>query len=428
MTFYSLYKQRGNHTGLLWTLYIFLFAVFFISYSTNFFFSVDEAMSGDVIIEAIEEGTIERRIALIALGIFAIFSLLRKSKNILRINGSLGWLIIFFICWAVLSVAWADNTALTVRRVGVLLLLSLGGIAVAERFSIRDIIVFAFFSCGLIISIGLVAEIALGTFEPLNSEYRFAGVMHYNPTGMHAAVLLISSISLVQIKKTGKLWYLAVAIAAFAVLFLTKSRTAFASGFFAASALVALGPSRSRWLAIIYCAVLILLGSFFVFGDELINFGKNFFFLGRVKEEEIFSLTYRIPIWKACLPYIAERPLLGYGYNSFWTQQHTLAISAQAMQQWTVPHSHSGYIEIILGLGIVGTGVYVLILVLGIARSIQFYKASGNYGYAFTCAILIWLSMNMLLEAINTHPHIPNFITIVILAKLGFTGIPMAKK
>ena len=86
-----------------------------------------------------------RIIALIALGAFALFNLLRSKPGRLQINGLLGWLILFYLVWVVLSIIWSLDPRFTLKRVGILILLSLGALYVAERLSLQETIALVFF-------------------------------------------------------------------------------------------------------------------------------------------------------------------------------------------------------------------------------------------------------------------------------------------
>jgi O-antigen ligase len=59
---------------------------------------------------------------------------------------------------------------------------------------------------------------------------------------------------------------------------------------------------------------------------------------------------------------IENRPILGYGYMAFWGQHQQLAYRIRENSNWlTAPHSHDGYIEICLALGLVGFTCLIII-------------------------------------------------------------------
>ena len=136
------------------------------------------------------------------------------------------------------------------------------------------------------------------------------------------------------------------------------------------------------------------------------------------------TLTGRIPLWKECLKYWKERPLLGFGYNSFWTPATIVQLSSAV--GWSIGIGLSTYMDLALGLGIPGLSLYVFILALGIRKSVIFYRLSGDVGFAFSYSLLIWICIHMLTESFTFS--IASFVSLIVLAKFGFTNVcPISK-
>ena len=87
------------------------------------------------------------------------------------------------------------------------------------------------------------------------------------------------------------------------------------------------------------------------FQDKLADKVRSTVLMGREEEGKADTLTNRVPLWNECLEYIEQRPWLGYGYDSFWTPHRVFLISQH--QGWEIPHSHNGYIEMLLSLGLI---------------------------------------------------------------------------
>jgi O-antigen ligase len=341
---------------------------------------------------------------------------MRRNRKRLRINGFLGWLILFFLAWAFLSFIWADDIGLCLRRLLVLAMLCLGALAAAERFTVHDIIILVFSITALNLLIGLMTEIALGSFQPLAFDYRFGGALHPNQQGINCGLLVLSSFCLMENRNRGRGLFLAVALIAFACHILTKSRTSFASTLLALFVYGSLVLSRPRkfafFLSVTFAFCLLLL----VVGNNLFPALQRGILLGR--EESPYSLTGRVPLWKESLKYIARRPLQGYGYGSFWTPHHIVEVSD--LQGWIISEGHSGYLEIALGLGLIGTVAYVLILIVGVKRSLAFHRLSLSTGYAFFVVLLVFGLSDGLLDPAIIMPSFLCFISFVALAYLGF--------
>ncbi len=169
---------------------------------------------------------------------------------------------LFFAGWAVLSLAWAEDTALTFRRLVVFAILCLAAAAIARRYSLREIVLLTFFCSILFLLIGVSAEILLGTFRPFAPGYRFAGTLHPNHQGINCALLLLSGVAAADTEKRGRMLFRACALLGLVFLILTASRTTFAAAMLALA--LYLAAVSSRWaktalglgLGIAFCVLL----------------------------------------------------------------------------------------------------------------------------------------------------------------------------
>ena len=136
-------RLQNTWSSLPWGTFLFLLMVFIFA-SPLFrgaFVHPDEQQG---VIEIMNRDNLSRILALISLGAFALFNLLRYKTGRFQINGLLGWLILFYLVWATLSIIWSIEPRFTSKRIGILLLLSLGALYVAARFSFQEIITLVF--------------------------------------------------------------------------------------------------------------------------------------------------------------------------------------------------------------------------------------------------------------------------------------------
>jgi O-antigen ligase len=165
---------------------------------------------------------------------------------------------------------------------------------------------------------------------------------------------------------------------------------------------------------------------YIVFGDVLLEYGFDFINLGRdlKARESIHTFTGRTEIWEVCLKYFFEEPILGYGYNTFLTPKMTIIISQEV--GWVPGSPHSGYLDLALGLGIIGLINFLIILIYAIALSLKHIKL--NIYTAYTASILIWLAFNLITEAlILSRPIYPNFIWMILVSKTAFLNLNIRK-
>ncbi len=371
-------------------------------------------------VENIKKGSLTRQIALITLGVFAIVSLYRKSDNRIRKNGVLGYLVIFLLLLSVLSVIVSDDYMLTAKRVIVLLMLSLGALAIAKQMTFQGIITLALCAGIFSLTSGFLCELVLGTFNPFEGEYRFTGVMDPNFQAANCSMLLIAAIASTRMAKRtrSRLFYLALVVISIVFLILTKSRAGIVGstvGLIVYGWLVSRRKTALCLLAIIYLTGAVYL----IAGDEVDHFAKRMSSLGRSDlgdvGQNLTTLTGRTNVWETeVFPNVTGHLLLGHGYDSFWSASHVAGLG-----KYDLGSSHNGYLNILLGLGLTGLSTYVLIRILGLIGYFSLLRNSGNADYAFAFALLISLSLIMLTLDIQLAPQLSSFIDMTLLARIA---------
>jgi len=411
---------RDVRSWLFWPTVILILGVFFFVDAHDLFWSVGELKDVSDSAAEVEEGSELRRISLLLLGAFGVFGLLRSEFKPPRPWGLPGWLMLFFVFWAFLSLTWTEDVGMTSRRLVSLAMLCLGAFGIARTLSVRSIVLMVFVVTAAYLTVGLAAEVFLRTFFPLDPDYRFAGGMHPNHQGINCGLLLLSTLFLAKdVRWWRRVLFLTAAGVAFAFLVLTRSRTSFGGVLFALLvywSLVVPGPQKT--VPVLVAGIISTLLVLF-FGDALFHHFAEGLLLGRADDPDSVSLlTGRIPIWKDSVEFIVKRPLQGYGYGAFWTPHHIFEISAS--QNWPVAEAHSAYVELTLSLGLAGTITYVLMLLGGVLCSIR-YEYFGN-DCRFFGVLLIFCMLEGLLESATVAPCLIFFLSVVALVYLGFTA------
>ena len=190
-------RSQNTWSSMPWGRFMFLLAVFV--FSTPLYREI--TFHGIAIDDSLGMGTIlyrdnwKRVGALIMLGAFALFNLLRSKRRRFQINGLLGWLILFFLVWASLSIIWSIDPRFTLKRVVILLILSLGALYFAERFSFQETIALIFFICAVAVLGGFVNVLRFHNFQPFVGYWRFGGNMHPIMQGWHCGLLLLAALA-----------------------------------------------------------------------------------------------------------------------------------------------------------------------------------------------------------------------------------------
>jgi exopolysaccharide production protein ExoQ len=126
------------------------------------------------------------------------------------------------------------------------------------------------------------------------------------------------------------------------------------------------------------------------------------------------TLTGRTEVWADVLPAWELHPLLGYGFGSFWTDARR--------QLYDIPTAHNGYLDILLELGEVGLGFYVVWL-LSCARQLHRTLAQDYDWASFgICLLLMALVYNITESALNTFTEhmtvVPALVTLVLSCRI----------
>ncbi|NPA94113.1 MAG: O-antigen ligase family protein [Thermodesulfobacteria bacterium] len=416
---------RSGTCRELWFVIPFLLFIFYLATPYNLSWPRDVEYKKNIIqvneaISRMERGNIGRRAGLVILAAFGVF-LLARTRNRFRINGLLGLLLIVYVLWSVLSLLWSIDQMFTLRRLVTFLILWFAAIAMAARYSIKELAIIGFCICGITGLLGFANEIRLHTLDPFNESWRFSGVFHTVTMGWNCGLWALCSFYLATISSSrgAKAFFYGAMMVALVLLLLTKSRMAVASTFICLTLFWFMVSSARTILATVMLALVVLCSSYLVLGDKVIEYGEAATTLGRGESarESVGTLTGRLPLWKECFRWAVKRPILGYGFNTFISPKHYVEITKNV--GWTPSSIHSGYIDALMGLGFVGLSVLLGVLAAALFRAFTLAKNNVSYTLVFCC--LIWLCYNIFLEAnLLIRPTFMTFVMLMFLAHLAF--------
>lgn len=408
-----------------WGLFILLTAVFFMAQPynlhssidyTNHFETNDYVDVGQEVDDLSGHGQLSRQIAISILFAFAVIYISSHRSRRWALPRSLAVLIMLFLIWAVASITWSDDVFLTTKRVIVLAALTMGAFVVEDALSGRDLVVLAFANGVFTLALGFVCEISLGTFRPFMPGYRFGGELNPIYQAYSCGMLSLSAMALAQEGGRKRGVYLLTALLALACMVMTRSRGPLTAVLIASVAVFIMIFSRMgkiRCASIVCTACLLLL---FLLGTSAVNEVSKVALLGR-NDEAPSELTGRIPLWRACYAFAERRLITGYGYDSFWTSDRFRAVITQS--DFRVPDTHNGYLDVLLGLGIPGLGLFVGILTVGTVRAWARNKRYRSPENALTLSMLLFLAVNMALLSPQLKPMFPSFVVMTLLVRLA---------
>lgn len=112
-----------------------------------------------------------------------------------------------------------------------------------------------------------------------------------------------------------------------------------------------------------------------------------------------FTLTGRTDLWSAVLEKIGERPWLGYGYGGFWLGLNGNSIDVWHIVRWEPPHSHNGFLDLWLDLGLLGLSIFAFSFIAVCLRSIAWLRQEPTSVGLFPIAYLTFLFLANLTES-----------------------------
>lgn len=390
---------------------------FFVSRAVSYTQTADEmeiAASG---------GNAVRRLAFFAMGGWGLV-LLAIGKRRINVDWPLVASMSLLLGLAAASFLWADEPGMCLRRLMVLFCSVIGAAGIARAFSLREMSWLVVITIGTLAAIGVLTEMAIGTFRPWAGDYRFAGTVHPNTQGPALAAMCFAALGLT--KEGGRwrplLWFVFGVGAV--LLVLTKSRTTTAA-FFASIVAVQLvrlplttklaGGLSAAW------AGALALWLIWVCGINPATDFRDAVLMGRADEAE--TLSGRAFIWPEVVRYAQERFLLGYGYESFWTPGRIEAISKEL--GWGLREAHNAYLEVWLWLGAVGIVLLLVVVMTAMTASVRGFRATNDATYTLPVALIMFGLINAGFESGMVIVTLVPFVAGCCLMGLGLFGEPI---
>lgn len=103
------------------------------------------------------------------------------------------------------------------------------------------------------------------------------------------------------------------------------------------------------------------------------------------------TFTGRFDIWFFALQSLQARLATGYGFQAFWGSSAIQDLPEGKEWAAFASHSHNGYLDTALGMGLPGLALLVLVLVIVPLRDFHKADAGGNGGPLAMALLRIWL-------------------------------------
>lgn len=328
------------------------------------------------------------------------------------------WPLLALAALAALSAAWSDQPILTLRRSALLFLSTFLAIYLGERYSLsKQMQLLASTFCLMILAI-LILRIAAPSYvvDHVSHPGAWKGLSAYkNAFGQYMAIAVVL-LSLVRFRQFDWLRY-AFLVAAAGMLLLSQS----AASVFCCVLVVAVMPLW-RWarvrekqqLPIYTMATMVLVaGMYFMTTHPWLVFNL----LGRNS-----TLTGRTQLWASVWEAIMRRPILGYGYDSFWASMRAEALDVRIGAGWLAQRADNGFLDLALSLGALGMCLFVFVFAQSFRRSIDYLRseprAIGLWPITYLC---IFLVQNMSESTLLTRGTFPLLVFVMITTSLALS-------
>ena len=302
---------------------------------------------------------------------------------------------ILFGGWIVLSVLISLDPSTSIRRfaltacvitvTAVMMLLPKSQGELARWLAMAALLLLAICYLGVMLVPHLSIHLATDTQEPLLAGDWRGAFGHKNVAAAMMAMMLFVGL---YVARAGQRLP-GIAIVALAAFFLFKAEGKSSTAlFFVVLALTSLAAVvRAFWLR-----AMILLGPLLVL---------NMLSVGTVVSPTLAAIAEMLPIdttftgrfdiWTFAIQSLQSRLLTGYGFSAFWGSS-SIQNLPQGME-WAefASHSHNGYLDTALTMGLPGLALLIAVLVIAPLRDFHNAVRGGNGGPLALFLLQIWL-------------------------------------
>lgn len=302
------------------------------------------------------------------------------------------------VALAFASVLWSISPSFTLRRAIALVISLMLSCVIALRFSPRQIMMLIALALGPAMALSLALAAAAPGVAIMQPDNDLRGVfLHKNVLGWAAALCSLAAGSIIvdgpaALRRPAML----LLAASLACLALSQSMTSLLATISAPVLYMAYAAmARRRGAARIAFVLALLLGAALALALLAEFLAPALEALGRDA-----TLTGRTPLWRLVDERIARQPVLGHGYQAFWTEANGDAWTIWAQIGWMAPHAHNGFREVLLGLGVVGLAALFAVVARAAGQGAALMRREPKAGWVWLNVFLWMFAIMNLSESI----------------------------
>ncbi len=294
---------------------------------------------------------------------------------------------------AMLSVVWSTAPKYTLGGAVDLLLLTLVGIYIGSAFRPEQQMQI-FMLTGLLAAFSSLLLAGLAPQEgldPFGHVGALKGIFtHKNGCGFYMALLATPALFIRRTMRINKLLVWAYGLLCALLVVLSQSRTAWIDlSCLSVAAVVFSGLRRFRPTDSYVVGIVATVAAISVIYLVVANLDTVLAIIGK---DPTFS--GRALVWQAVFDAITKRPILGYGYQAFFSSLSAGAGSLIMKTHFVVNHPHNGYLSIWLNLGLVGLLLFFLVVIKAFRDSLKAWRQTPHTDW-YICLIAVALIENL---------------------------------
>jgi O-antigen ligase len=317
-------------------------------------------------------------------------------------------LAIMIVVFFLVTMMWSVDPEATLRRSILYLFFVLGVIGMASNLRAEEFIHLLSLMCLLSVAASIVLlvvspDTALMPMYSPDASIALRGIFpHKNMAGQAMACGVLCSLHKMQADQKGRLFGAFTLLVYLAVAIFSRSGTSILTILMlcSLSGIICLLRRRGISRAI---AFLLLIISIPVVAIVAISLDSFFEMIGKDP-----TLTGRTDIWNNVVADIYQRPILGWGFQAFWSPANPAAVDIQWALGWTVPESHNGLLELLLEIGLAGTLMFVFLLARNVVLGVRCLRTSARELGVTSLLCCAWILLTGISEDVLVDPSLPS--------------------
>jgi exopolysaccharide production protein ExoQ len=302
-----------------------------------------------------------------------------RQGGVIRLLRQLDPVVLSLLVLIGASLIWSVDPALTGRRALAVLLYTVFGLYIVDRYPLGE----QPWLIARVVGVAAIASVLVALLAPKYGVLPGKGTdwrgifAQKNVLGRMMALGIFSSALAAALAESRRRRSASLVIMAICALVLIKASSVFAE----VSLLVICLPVIVLWLlrqrfparqALVVVAVVTA-----IVGVVMAIEFRDWLLASAGRDS---GLTGRVQLWSSCWHALQSRPWFGYGYGAFWHGWNAPSTQVLLENPWGPPHAHNGPLDLALGIGVIGSALWLAALVGSLVRGVSILARNRTLG------------------------------------------------